>query len=192
LKTYMDFLMQFIRKPVVTGAVVPSSPCLAKKMIDWIDFDKVDVAVEYGPGSGIITRELLKRLKPGATFFAIEINEMMIENLRNNLPEATVYRDSVVNVRKYLDKHDKGYADVIISGLPWAVFSRRLQNEILRNTLDVLAEGGWFATYAYLHGTFLPSGKRFKNMLYQDFSTVKKSSVSLLNIPPALVYHCEK
>ena len=192
LKTYMDFLVQFIRKPDVFGAVAPSSQSLAKRMIEWIDFDKVDVVIEYGPGSGTITRELLKRMKPGTTFFAIEINELMIENFRNKVPGAIVYQDSVVNVRKYLEKHNKKHADVIISGLPWATFSTQLQNEILRKTLEALADGGGFHTYAYLQGILLPAGKRFRNRLYQDFTTVRQSSVAWSNIPPAFVYHCEK
>ena len=192
MKAYMDFLVQFVRKPDVFGAVAPSSQSLAKKMIEWIDFDKVDVVIEYGPGSGTITRELLKRLKPGTTFFAIEVNESMVENFRNNVPEATVYQDSVINVRKYLEKHNKKHADVIISGLPWATFSTQLQNEILGKTLEALADGGWFATYAYLQGILLPAGKRFRNKLYQDFTTVRQSPVAWLNLPPALVYQCEK
>jgi len=188
----MDFLVQFVRKPDVFGAVAPSSQSLAKKMIEWIDFDKVDVVIEYGPGSGTITRELLKRLKPGTTFFAIEINELMVENFRNNVPQVTVYQDSVINVRKYLEKYNKKHAYVIISGLPWATFSTQLQNEILGKTLEALADGGGFATYAYLQGILLPAGKRFRNKLYQDFTTVRQSSVAWLNLPPALVYHCEK
>ncbi|MBN2290309.1 MAG: methyltransferase domain-containing protein [Candidatus Glassbacteria bacterium] len=192
MKTYMDFLVQFVRNPEVIGAVAPSSKTLARKMIDRIDFSKIDVVVEYGPGSGRITRELVKKLRPGTTFIALEINESMYESIRRNVPGVSVYRDSVVNIRKYLEKHNKRYADIIISGLPWAFFSNQKQNEIMRNTLDVLADGGEFATYAYLHGTLLPSAKRFKNRLYQDFARVEQSSVALLNIPPAFVYHCRK
>ena len=192
MKTHMDFLAQFIRKPDVFGAVAPSSQSLVKRMIEWIDFENVDVVIEYGSGSGAITRALLKRLKPETTFFAIEINGLMIENFRNKVPGATVYQDSVVNVRKYLEKHNKKHADVIISGLPWATFSTQLQNEILRKTLEALADGGGFHTYAYLQGILLPAGKRFRNRLYQDFTIVRQSSVAWSNIPPAFVYHCEK
>jgi len=192
LRTYRDFLMEFIRNPKVIGSVAPSSRTLVDKMIERIDFEKVDVAVEYGPGSGRITRELLKRMKPGSTYFGIEINGLMVRNIRNSLPEATVYKDSVVNVSKYLEKHNKNHADVIISGLPWANFPKDMQKEIMGKTFDVLLEGGIFITYAYCHGTLLPAGKRFKYLLSEYFPTITKSSIALLNIPPAFVYHCEK
>ena len=192
MKIYKDFLVEFFRNPNAFGAVMPSSQTLVKKMVKWIDFAKVDVAIEYGPGSGKITKELLKRLKPGSTFFSIEINRFMVKNLRKNIPEATFYNDSVINVRKYLKKYNKKQADLIISGLPWANFSTHLQNEILEKTFNVLSQGGTFITYAYCHGTLLPAGKMFKYLLYQYFDTVRKSSAALLNVPPAFVYHCEK
>ena len=188
----MNFLIQFIRNPETIGAVAPCSQSLIEKMIEWIDFDSVEVVIEYGPGSGSITRELIKRLKPGTTFFAIEINELMFEGIRNNVPGVAIYKDSVVNVRKYLEKHGKKHADAIISNLPWSFFPGQLQSEILSNTLDVLSDGGGFATYANLTGILLPAGKRFKNSLYRSFTMVKKSSISLSNLPPAFVYYCEK
>ncbi len=39
-----------------------------------VDWQKAKVVVEYGPGVGTITQEVLKRMRPDATLIAIELN----------------------------------------------------------------------------------------------------------------------
>ena len=57
------FLMQYILHPRTTGAIFPSSKKLACKMIESIDFNNCECIVEFGPGTGAFTEELLKRPK---------------------------------------------------------------------------------------------------------------------------------
>ena len=42
--------------------------------------------------------------------------------------------------------------DCVLSGLPWAIFSKDLQRRILEQVASVLKPGGKFATFAYLQG----------------------------------------
>ena len=126
---YLPLFFQFIKKPFVIGTVAPSSKILARRMVERVDFGKVGTIVEYGPGNGVFSKEILTRIRPETKLFAIEIDKKTIDYLKQNLPELTIYHDSVVNVSKYLDKHDSEHADVIISGLPWAVFKNELQME---------------------------------------------------------------
>jgi phospholipid N-methyltransferase len=58
--------------------------------------------------------------------------------------------------------------------------------------VDVLPKGGYFTTFAYLQGTILPTGINFRKRLEKYFSSVEKSRVVWLNIPPAFVYRCKK
>jgi phospholipid N-methyltransferase len=183
------FLKEFVSKPHEVGAIVPSSPALARAVADSIDWDRIRVVVEYGPGLGAITGELAARAE-GKDFFAIELNEAYAERFRRSYPDVPLYRDSVANVVAIAAAHGVDAVDCIVSGLPWANFSETLQDELLDRSLQVLRQGGQFVTFAYLHGLALPRGRRFREKLSRLFSKVEPSPVVWRNTPPAIVYHC--
>jgi phospholipid N-methyltransferase len=187
------FVNQFCRAPRTIGAIAPSSRKLAAKMIQPIDFSNARVIVEYGPGTGVFTRHVLSQIDRKKTiFFGLELNEQMNRLACASTPDATIYQDSAAAVRKYLNQYGVTHADAIISGLPWASFPESLQDEILSETVNGLPAKGVFTTFAYLHGLILPSGIRFRKKLLEHFSTVETSSVVWGNLPPALVYWCQK
>ncbi|EKD84177.1 MAG: hypothetical protein ACD_39C00201G0001 [uncultured bacterium] len=187
------FVKQFCREPRTIGAIAPSSNQLANRMIQPINFEKARVIVEYGPGTGAFTRQVLKHINLKRTlFFGLELNEHMNRIASAQIPEITIFQDSASEVRKYLRQYGVKHADAVISGLPWAAFSAELQDDILYETVAGLRKGGVFSTFAYLHGLVLPSGIRFRSKLNQHFSEVKISPVVWGNIPPAIVYWCKK
>ncbi|HAP01681.1 MAG TPA: hypothetical protein DCQ93_07140, partial [Bacteroidetes bacterium] len=76
----IQFLNQFLENKKV-GAVMPSSRYLVREMIKPIDFSKAHLIVEYGPGHGNITKEILKKMLPDAKLLVFEINPPFIEEL---------------------------------------------------------------------------------------------------------------
>lgn len=190
--TWSRFAKQFIKSPAIIGAVAPSSRALASRMIDGIDLGSADIVVEYGPGTGVFTEEILRNLKPDATYLGFEVNSSMAKHLHARFPQITVYEDCAANVRRRLQDHQRGAVDVIISGLPWAIFPSELQDRILSESVEALADGGVFATFAYLQGLLLPAGRRFRKKLTSAFSTVETSRITWLNLPPAIIYRCRK
>ena len=58
--------------------------------------------------------------------------------------------------------------------------------------LEALPAGGYFTTFAYLQGTWLPTGIKFRRRLEKYFSHVEKSRIVWGNIPPAFAYRCRK
>ena len=56
------------------GSLVPSSRYLVNNLLSRIDWKRAGVIVEYGPGIGNMTQEILKRMRPDATLVAIEMN----------------------------------------------------------------------------------------------------------------------
>ncbi len=192
MRTWAGFLRQFVRDPATIGAVAPSSRTLAVRMVEWIDFGAADVVVEYGPGTGAFTAEILRRLRPDATYLGLEVSPVMVSHLRERFPRITVYEDCAANIRSRLQDHQVDAVDVIISGLPWAVFSEDVQDRILSESVEALADGGVFATFAYLQGLLMPAGIRFRNKLNSMFAAVETSRVTWFNLPPAFVYRCRK
>ncbi len=187
------FVKQFCFEPRTIGAIAPSSKKLARRIIEQINFDRVRVIVEYGPGTGAFTRQILERIHSNRTiFFGLELNEQMNRIACAQVPEVPIFQDSAAEIRKYLRQFGVKHADAVISGLPWASFPESLQDDILYETQAGLRKGGTFSTFAYLHGLVLPSGIRFRNKLKQHFSKVRVSPVVWGNVPPAIVYWCQK
>ena len=143
---------EFLKSPNKVGAVAPSSRYLANAMLDQLQWDSLKNVVEYGPGTGAISKHLLKRVGKQQKFFAVELNDNFIPVLRKKLPELTVFNESVSDIRQICDREGVDWVDGIISGLPWTAFPESLQEELLNATLSVLADGGQFVTFAYVHG----------------------------------------
>lgn len=186
------FLREFARNPTSVGAIAPSSRWLARCITDQIGIESAACVVEIGPGTGSFTGEILRRLKPGAKFLAVERSESLAACVRSLFPQATVHNESAVELPNILRAADISHADVIVSGLPWASFEESLQDSLLGAILASLPEGGRFATFAYLQGLLLPAGRRFKSKLTTCFPAISRSSIVWRNIPPAFVYRCRK
>jgi phospholipid N-methyltransferase len=186
------FLREFIRKPVSTGAIVASSAELARLMAEEASLEGASVIVEFGPGTGPITRALIERKPENAKLIAIERNEEFVAMLRERHPNLDIVHDCVQELRRILDARGEAVADRIVSGLPWAAFDESLQREIMRAAHDSLADDGVFVTFAYLQGFALPPAWRFRKLLREMFTEVRQSDVVWRNVPPAFVYTCRK
>lgn len=58
-----QFIKQYIKNPKFVGAIAPSSKKLAAAMMQPIDFEKAKCIVEFGPGTGVFTEEIMRRKK---------------------------------------------------------------------------------------------------------------------------------
>ena len=188
----MDHFAEFLRTPREIGTVAPSSKSLVTAMVDWIEWDRVEVAVEYGPGKGAITGEILQRLRRTATFFAVEQNASLASSFRKEFPDITLYEDSVENIAAICDEHGVSKIDSVISGLPWASFSDEQQDHYLDEMLNKMPAGAQFVSFAYLVGLPFASGRRFRRCLDNHFTSVETSEIVWKNFPPAVVYRCRK
>lgn len=186
------FFFEFLRSPNVTGAVAPSSKYLARTVVDWIDWEKTDCLLEWGPGTGAFTEELLRRKPASCQYLAIEVNPEMCDLLRKRFPDIQVCQESVANVREVCEHECIESTQCIVSGLPWAVFEESQQDEMLEAMMGVLERGGQFTTFAYIHGLLVPSGQSFRRKLRYYFSSVTRSPIVWPNIPPAFVYRCRR
>ena len=192
LRDQWKFFGGFVRHPKAVSSVAPSSSVLARAMADCIDWDKTDVLVEYGPGTGPITQVLVDRIRDGARFLAIELDPAFAQEVTEKFPQVTVCEGSVADAAEFCRRHNVDQVDSIISGLPWASFSDELQTSFLEATKAVLRPGGQFVTFGYLQGRLMTTGRRFRRKLDEYFSEVRTSSPVWRNIPPAFFYDCRR
>jgi len=190
--TKQFFLKRFIANPGLVGALLPSSTGLCREITSHINIESAEAVVELGPGTGVITDEILSRINPQTTFVAIELDNKMYEHLRRNRPSLNVVNDSAENLPEIMKNAKIKHLNAIVSGLPWAAFPEKLQLAILDAILGSLGDGGYFSTFAYLQGLMLPAGQRFRKLLKKSFSEVNISRVIWANVPPAIVYRCKK
>jgi phosphatidylethanolamine/phosphatidyl-N-methylethanolamine N-methyltransferase len=186
----VKFLREFLTKPATIGAIAPSSRFLARTIIEAAGVRDADTVLEYGPGTGAFTEFILRDLRPGAKFAAIELNPRFAEVLRSRFPLLHLFEDSVVNVRAICESAGMLPVDCIISGLPWATFEQPLQVSCLDAMMQVLKPGGRFVTFTYFHSQALAGSRNFSKLLTRYFSVVSKGRVIWLNMPPAFTYRC--
>ena len=183
---------EFLRAPNKIGAVAGSSSILSNKMLDEVDWETAKNIVEYGPGTGAITRHIAARLSAEQRFFAVELNDRFVAVLAKHCPTVKIRIGSVGDIRSICDSEEMPSVDAIISGLPWTAFGEELQNELLDAMFSVLSEQGQFITFAYLHGLPLSSAKRFRAVLEGVFDSVSVSPIVWRNMPPAIFYSCRR
>ena len=177
----MAFLIEFIKHPLTIGAVAPSGKSLSKKMMEPIDFSSANVIVEYGPGPGSFTRELVARRNEGTTLILIEQNEnfcALLEEEFGGQQDVHIIHGSAENADQYLTKHGFDHADYIISGLPFTSLPKVVSNNILEATKRALGESGQFATFQY---------SLVKKAFFEEHFQITNILREMKNLPPAYV-----
>jgi phospholipid N-methyltransferase len=165
------------------GSVIPSSRFLIKGVLEPIDWARASILVEYGPGVGTITGEILNRMRPDAKLIIIEMNTEFVRFLHEAFddPRLVVIDGSAANVRQILAEHGYASADYIISGIPLGSMPAAVRERIVRETRDALAPGGAFIVYQFT-SRILPE-------LQRVFDVVKRGR-EWLNVLPAHLFFC--
>jgi phospholipid N-methyltransferase len=174
------FLKRFLSAPGRVGSVAPSSRFLCREMIKQIPWHKVRTIVELGPGTGVFTGAILRKKRADATFMVIERDPDFRKLLQSRFPGILI-KNEALQLNNYLAEMSMDRVDVIISGLPFAVFPAEIRSAILDEIVKALAPGGLFITFQY--------SLQLHSELQQRFSTVDVSFTAL-NIPPAFIYQC--
>lgn len=188
---HLLFVKSFLKSPVELGSAIPSSRFLAECMVAKLNLQHSRVVVEYGPGTGAVTRSILNRIGPDTAFFALETNPDMCEIFQRRFPGVRIINDSAEHVGKHLEALKLGTADYIISSLPFALIKPEVCNRIIFNTHEALRAGGEFVTYQYVHSRILTVSSLTRVHMRNSFKRVD-TTVILRNIPPAFVFRCIK
>ncbi len=193
LRDSMHFVGRFLSSPGSVGAILPSSRHLAYSMVRDLDLVEGDLVVEYGPGTGPMTRAIqrLDLAGRGIDYLGIELDPTFHRALEARFPEMAFHHGSVVDVESVLEEHGHTRAKAIISGLPFASLPTEVQEGVVDGTHRVLADDGEFRTFQYVHAYALPSARRFRAMMSASFGGYQRSTPVLRNVPPAyiLTYH---
>lgn len=177
------FAKNFLQHPLMLGSFIPSSRFLIRTLLGELDFARARVIVEYGPGVGTFTHEILARMRPDAMLLALETNREFVRFLRSSTsdPRLQVVHGSAAAVRGALAAHGVNKADFVISGIPFSTLPAAEREAVLHATRAVLQPQGAFLVYQFSPMVFAS--------LRQVFSQVRRG-FQPLNMPPAQLFYC--
>jgi phospholipid N-methyltransferase len=156
---------------------------LINQLLAQVDWARARVVVEFGPGIGNITREILERMRPDALLVAIELNPEFVEFLREDIddPRFQVVEGSALDIRDILATLQLPRVDYIISGIPYSTIPHETRCDILRESRSMLQNDGAMLVYQFTR-TVLPYLERSFGRVEKDFT--------LWNILPARIFRC--
>jgi phospholipid N-methyltransferase len=177
------FARNFFRHPRMLGSIIPSSRFLIKQLLEPIDWTQARVIVEYGPGVGGITAEVLRRMRPDGVLIAIETNPEFVSFLRSSIKDdrLRVVEASAESVDEILRQHGHEKASYIISGIPFSTIPAPVRERILRKTCAILEPRGAFLVYQF--------STRVLEDLQRIFRYVRRQ-FEPLNVLPAHLFFC--
>lgn len=172
---------EFLRRPNLVGSAFPASRHLVETLLQPVDWMKARVVVEYGPGTGPITRAILTRMPRDSRLITIDVSRRFTRHLRRTIddPRLLAVTASASSATAILEDHGLGYADLIVSGIPFSTISPAEGRRILDTSAQILPDHGLLLAYQ-MRSTIAP-------MLAERFEDVRKSFV-WLNIPPCHLY----
>jgi len=175
------FLKQFLRDPKSVGSVIPTSRAAIRGLLHPIDWTQVRCVVEYGPGTGVFTRELLARLGKDAVLIAIDTSPVFIAHLRRAIHDKRLIcaHGSATDVEAILARLGFAQAGNDIIGLPFSTLPHGVADAIMDATARAVRPGGAFLIYQYSRFV-LP-------MLRQRFEQVQRGKIWRC-IPPAHLF----
>ncbi len=166
---FIRFVLEFLKHPRQVGALAQSSRFLAEKMAR--EMGTATSVVEFGPGTGSITKYILKHLPENGRLTSFEINPRFCKDLKKiHDSRLSVINDVAQNYPQHVDRYD-----CIVSGLPLRSFTKSQREEILAVSTKCKT---------YIQFQYMPL---LGSDLRRHFKDVKVKFV-LFNFPPAFVY----
>jgi phosphatidylethanolamine/phosphatidyl-N-methylethanolamine N-methyltransferase len=174
------FLRSWLERPLVTGAVTPSSKMLARTMAAYVDPRVPGPVVELGPGTGPVTDALVRRGIAQDRLVLVEYNPEFCRLLARRFPKATIVQGDAYDIRETLDGALTDPVAAMLSSLP--LFTKPLAQriELLREAQQLMAANAPFVQFTYAVTPPIPPRSR-------EYTATGSNRV-WLNLPPARVW----
>ncbi len=174
------FFKRFLQKPFQVASIIPSSRALVERVAEKIDFSRARVIVEYGPGEGVHTREIVRRMRPDAQLLVFELDAAFSKELERQFAgdrRVHVCNCNAADLPEEMQRRGIVSCDYILSGIPFSILDIDKKRALLQKTHDSLNGDGAFIIY------------QVTNELKQHASIFEhaESEYFLQNIPPMFI-----
>lgn len=200
-----EFFHQFREQYDTTGSVLPSSRALARALtLPMRQHAGPRRVLEVGPGTGAVTREIVRRLRPDDRLDIVEINASFVEVLHRRFEEEPEFRRLRHQTRlihaPLQEVEGKAEYDFMISGIPLNNFALPLVEEIFDSYRRLLRPEGILSYFEYaalrdLKRSLVPQPERARlaalSVVLED--KIRRYQVGeelvVFNVPPAVARH---
>lgn len=160
--------------------MLPTSRRAVSAMLDLAPVGDARLIVEFGAGSGVYTRELLRRMGPDARLLAFEVDAQLSAALAAEIddPRLRLVTASAEEVEQYLEG---ARVDVLVSALPFTSLPAAVRRRVLDLSPAILAPQGVMLVLQY--------SPLVQRELERRFAAVKRR-ISPINLPPAFLFRC--
>ena len=172
------FIKSWFDKPLVTGAISPSSPALAKMMARYVDPRSIGPIVELGPGTGPVTQALLERGVAEERLVLVEYDPDFCDLLARKFPKARIIQGDAY---RFFETDDTvAGAAAIVSSLPLFTKPEETRISLVEKALEQADDDAPFIQFTYAVVSPLP--------LDEARVEAHVSPRVWLNVPPARVW----
>jgi phosphatidylethanolamine/phosphatidyl-N-methylethanolamine N-methyltransferase len=152
---YRLFVQEFRRTFHSTGAVLPSGRALCRALARFAaETGQPRRLLEVGPGTGVVTEQIIARMGPSDTLELVELNDRFVAALRERLQTEAAWRQAADRVTihhmpvEQLMPQEPYHA--IISGLPFNNFPADVVSSILAKLEGLAAPGATLSFFEYI------------------------------------------
>ena len=144
------FLKRFLQRPFQVASIIPSSKAMVERVASKIDFSEPRVIAEYGPGEGVHSREIARRMTAGSKLLLFELDAAFSRDLARqfaNDSRVHVVNGDAASLPEEMDRLGIAACDYIVSGIPFSILELEKKRALLEKTYEALAPGGDFIIY---------------------------------------------
>lgn len=177
----LEFFKGFLKNPKEVGSLIPSSRFLRRRVLECGQVARARVVLELGPGTGVLTREILRQMPASGKLIAVELMPRFARLLEAGFddPRLLVYEGSSANLEKALEAAGEEHADLVVSGIPFSTMAAGEGRLTLEAAKRVLGPGGRFVAYQFR--------SRVRD-LAEPFFGPAQTRRELRNLPPMRIY----
>jgi len=153
---------------------------MVERVASKMDFNQPRVIAEYGPGEGVHSREIARRMTPDSHLLLFELDAQLARALERQFAgdrRVHVIHGDAASLPYELKRRGFASCDYILSGIPFSILKIEKKRALLRKTYDALKPDGKFIIY------------QVTNELRQHATVFQraKSEYFLQNIPPMFI-----
>ena len=171
------FFRQLISRPLQISAMAPSSRYLGRAMA--APLKPGQRVVEFGPGTGVMTREILATGVKPQDLTLFEYNADFVAHLRSSFPGVTVLNEGAQTA----PNHVAPGVDAVVSGVPLLSMPLEIRESIVRAAFQILGPDG-----IYIQFTYGPRPAVSDAQIAKLGLKVQQTAYVLFNLPPARVH----
>ena len=174
------FFRRWFANPLAMGSLVPSSVSLRRILSRGIECGPEEIVVEFGGGTGAMTRAILEAGVPPERLWSIEIDPELAAFLGRLYPKVHVLHGDCREIEARLDPGLAGRVGTVVLGIPMVMLPLEAQRGIIDAIFRILAPGRGFLHYTFCLTSPLDRG--------QLGLAGRRLGWTPLNLPPASVW----